>query len=214
MSSSRVRSGWACLLVLLVALCAGTAQAAEPIDVSYISSDAVAAVIIHPRKVLTDPQFEMMPIEILSAFGRENFAIDPVDIEEVIAIFGLAGLANGEPGMGAILRFAKPYDPAKVTAKLGEQAVEVHFGDKKCLKVNWPGTPPFCVHMPNATTLIVGNEPQIKRMLTAEDVRSPLIRLLQKADTSKMVVAVLDFATLRPAGDAGDGERAADSRYV
>lgn len=190
------------LIVLLVGALADITRAAESIDVSYINTDVVFAAVMHPRKLLTDPQLEMLPIEVIQAAGKEYFAVDPLDIEEVIFIAGLAGLANGEPGMGAILRFAKPYDAKAVTAKLQEGAregnAEGKVDGKTYIRINWPGNPQFCVAMPNDKTLLVGNESQMRRMLTAENVDSPLIKLLKKADTSKSAVAVLDFATLRP----------------
>jgi len=198
MSTFCKKPTWTFVTLLLLGIWSQSATSAEPVDVSYISSDAVGALVLHPRQLLTNPQFEMLPIEVVTAAGLETFGVDPLDIEEAVCIFGLAGLAQGEPGLGAVLRFAKPYDNEKVLAKIGAPRTELISGEKKYFRIALPGTPAFCVHLADAKTIVLGNEPQIRRMLTAEDVNSPLVKLLKKTDTSKSVVAVLDFATVRP----------------
>ncbi|HVU90325.1 MAG TPA: DUF1559 domain-containing protein [Pirellulales bacterium] len=181
-------------IVLLVA--SANASAAEPLDLSYISADAVAAVVLHPREALAAPELEFLPIEVVVAAGQQYLGVDPRDIELAIGIFGMSGLANGEPGLGAILHFAKPYDRAAVLTAIGEGTVEATHAGKQYRRATQPSG--FSFYLPDERTLLIGTDGQVKNMMAASKVDTGLTRLLQQADTSKAAVAVLDFATVRP----------------
>ena len=131
MTTFHGRSLAACIAVAGSLFLRAPSQAAEPLELSYISSDAVAALVLQPRRVLTAPEMEMLPIEVIVAAGQQYLGIDPTEVEQAIGILGLAGLANGEPGFGAILRFAKPYDQMAVLARLGAQTRESTHAGKK-----------------------------------------------------------------------------------
>ena len=81
----RKRIVWGLVALLVVSPSLSYAQQganaapAKKIDVSYITPDAVLAVVAHPRRVLTAPEMEMFPIEILSAVGKQQLGIDPVE---------------------------------------------------------------------------------------------------------------------------------------
>ncbi|MBI2826400.1 MAG: DUF1559 domain-containing protein [Planctomycetia bacterium] len=198
MFNSRASVRAATIAAMLLSMTSAAAQAAEPLDLSYISSDAVAAVVLAPRRVLTSPDLEMLPIEVLVAAGKEYFGIDPTEIEQAIGILSLTGIAQGEPGVGAILRFAKPYDRDAVVARLGQAARETTYAGKKYWQATMPGGISF--HMPGDRTLVLATDAQMRNMLfaEAEKVDTQLIKLLKQVDTSKSAVAVLDFAKVRP----------------
>ena len=106
-----------CLVLLATVLCRLPAsRAAEPLDLSYISSDAVVAVVLHPRQVLAAPEVEFLPIEVVVAAGQQYLGVDPRNIELAIGIGGLSGLTENKPSLGAVLHFAKPYDRDAVQA--------------------------------------------------------------------------------------------------
>ena len=181
-----------------VAICvAGNhSAAAEPLDLSYVSSDAVAAIVLHPRRLLTSPELEMLPVEVAVAASKDYLGIDPTEVEQAIGILGLTGLPMGQPGMGAILRFAKPYDKTAVLEKLGRDTEEATHAGKTYRQSRAPAG--FSLYMPDDRTLLIANAQQMKNMLAADKVDSGLTKLLKQVDTSKAAVAVLDFAAVRP----------------
>ena len=77
------------------------------IDRGYITPDAVLAVVAHPRRVLTAPEMEFLPLEIISAAGLKELGLDPVQLEEVLAIVVLKDIRQ-PPQAGLVLRFAEP----------------------------------------------------------------------------------------------------------
>ena len=148
MRRARVSIMWLGIAILAGASTATTARAAEPLDLSYISSDAIGAIVVQPRRLFTDPKLELLPTEVIIAVAEENLGIDPSQIEVAIGILGLSGIANGEPGLGLILHFQKPYDPRAVRERLGPHAQEVSYNEKKYLKISdGPGSA-LCVAMP------------------------------------------------------------------
>lgn len=186
----------AAVLCAALASLATPARAADVLDLSYIPADAVAAVVVHPQRILTAPELQFLPVEVAVAAGIQYAGIDPSTVEQAIGVVGMPGQAGPEPGVGAVLRFSKPYAGREVVAKVSPSAEEMKF-EGKTIYVGRPGT--ASLYLPNDRTLVVAiSEVQLKSMISAKDVDSPLTKLLKRADLSKTAVAVVDFATLRP----------------
>ncbi|HKD35478.1 MAG TPA: hypothetical protein VKB78_01720, partial [Pirellulales bacterium] len=69
-------AAWACLGMLIgPANQTGAADppartaAADKPDLTYVPSEAVAAVVIHPQVLLTRPDADWLPLEVLTAWG-------------------------------------------------------------------------------------------------------------------------------------------------
>jgi hypothetical protein len=190
-------SRWATLFLASAFLALSTpARAADTVDLSYVSSDAVAAVVLHPRQMLSAPELQHLPIEVAVAAGKQYLGVDLQDIDLAIGIVGMSGLANWQPGLGAILHFSKPYDRNAVLAALGQGTAESTYLGKEYRRATTPAG--YSLYFPDNRTLLIATEPQLKRMMTADDVDTPLTKLLRQADALKTAVAVLDFATVRP----------------
>jgi prepilin-type processing-associated H-X9-DG protein len=189
------------LTSLVLSLPVATAWGDASLDLSYIGSDVIAAVVLHPRSVLTSPDLDVLPTEVFVAVGMEQLGIDPTQIDQAIGIFSLTGLPIGQPGLGAILRFAQPYDENTVLARLGRETEEAtHAGKTYRQSRRKDG---FALYMPDDRTLLIGTNLQMKSMLAAGQVDTRLTKLLKQADTSKNAVAVLDFAAIRPLATMG-----------
>ncbi len=183
------------IVALLIGWPAAAARAADAIDLSYVSSDVVAAAVLRPNRLLTAPEVELLPTEVVIAAGKQYLGIDPLDIEQAIFVVGLAGLPNGNPGLGAIFHFSKPYDKQAVLDRFGATE-EATYSGKRYRRAQKPDG--MSLFLPDDKTLIFATEPQMKKMLSAGKVESPLVRLLREADGSKPALAILDFATLKP----------------
>ena len=83
-------------------------------DLSYIIPEATIAGVVYPRRVLTNPSMEMLPLEVLSAAGIKEAGIDPMDVEQVtVMIVPPAPM----PGLGIVVRFTKPYELKTILPK-------------------------------------------------------------------------------------------------
>jgi hypothetical protein len=186
-----------CAVAIVAGFGSTKSLAAEPLDLSYISYDAIGAIVLHPRHLLTSPDLAMLPVEVVVAAGIDKFGIDPREIEQAIGILGISGLPNGAPDFGAILRFAKPYDKSAVLQRLGADTDEATQAGKTYRRSRNPRGLSF--YMPNDRTLLVGNDMAVRNMFTADkNVDTPITRLLKQVDTSKAAVALLDVGSLRP----------------
>ncbi len=176
----------------------------KKLDLSFVTPEAVAAVVLHPRRVLTAPEMAMLPIEIISAAGIQEFGIDPADIEQVIGI--VEPPAAGPPGYGVVFRLAKPYrlDALKVPAEL--PLVEAELDGRPYRQSPNPMTPGL--YMPDEKTLLVATDAVLKKMLTnqKEPTEGPLSRLMSQTDTSADVLVLAVVEPVRPMLTAGLGE--------
>lgn len=81
------------------------------IDLTYVTPDTAAAVVAFPHRVLTVPEMEMLPIEVLSAWGIKEIGIDPVEIEQAMLL--AEPPQAGPPGAAVVLHMAKPLPASK-----------------------------------------------------------------------------------------------------
>ena len=86
---------------------AAPAAAKPDLDLGYVTPETMSAVVVYPRHVLTSPEMELMPLEVLTAWGVKELGIDPLQVESIMAIaeppqVGAAGRGGrGEDGQPA-----------------------------------------------------------------------------------------------------------------
>ncbi len=185
------------------ALEAKTSTAAT-LDLSYIPASAVAAVVLHPRPVLTGPYAEMLPTEVIAAWGIQNLGFDPLDIEEAVGIATAPEVPPGlppqsrepEPNFGIVLRFAKPYSASDVLARLRPMVESIRELDgKKFAPLRGPIR--TGVYFPNDRTIVAGGLGFVLKMIRAKEVDSKLTQLLHATDCSGTATAVFSVDAVR-----------------
>ncbi len=189
---SRVRKFWCVLLALTMfyspvlayanpAEVSGTAEA----DLSYLPPGAMMAVVGYPRRSLTAPEAEMMPIEILSAAGKQQFGVDPLDIESVLFVVLPPG--ETEPGFGAVLRLARPYS-----------LDDLKWEGQPYRRGMHPGAPDLL--MPDDRTLLVGQATVLRQMLAshAKPSEGPLAKLMARTRVEGDLMALAVLEPVRP----------------
>jgi len=169
------------LLGLVLSTCGvvRTSSAQERLDLKFVTSQAFSAIIAHPQKVLSMPEMEMLPVEILSAAGKRDLGIDPVDIEQVM-VFIEPPQGPGPPSIGVVARLSKPFDPDSVLAQVLAESEEKTSGDKTYRRAAHPMLP--SVHFPNRRTIVAAPEEMLLRMIGGDHEESPLRKLLASAD--------------------------------
>ena len=168
--------------------------AAKHLDLAFIPPQAVAAIVAHPRAVLTGPESEWLPTEVITAAGMKQAGIDPVKIQEAVVVFA-SPTRGTEPHVAAILRFAEPYAKATVTAKLVGREKQV--AGKTVVELREPLD--FVLYLADDKTIVIGAEPLVEKMLAVEkDADSPLIKLLKRVDVSSHLTALFSIDAVRP----------------
>ncbi len=168
------------------------AEAAET-DFDYVTPEAAFAAVAYPQRVLTAPEMEMLPVEVISAAGKQEMGIDPVDIESVLVI--VEPPVAGPPGYGVVVRFSKPYQLDSILMPLAEGTTEGELNGKAYRKAQMPMAP--SLYMADDQTLIVAEDGFLRKMLANHEApaEGPLRKLLDSTSTSGDVVAL---AVLEP----------------
>jgi hypothetical protein len=181
----------------------GQAAQADDLDLSYVTPEAALGVVVHPRRVLTAPELEMLPIEVISAAGKKELGVDPVDVERVVLV-AEPPQAGSPPSFGAVAYFSKPYGELGAIEPLLQRTVEAELDGKAYRRGR--GMMDFSLYMPDDKTLIIAHDPLLRKMLANRQSPSdgPVSTLLRKEKAAQQdLIAVLSVGPLRPlvAGD-------------
>ena len=174
---------------------AGGGPAAGKLDLTYVTRDAALAAVAHPRRVLTASEMQMLPVEVLSALGKKELGIDPVDVEQLMVV--VEPPLAGPPGIGVVVRFARPFDWHGLTGKVLDQTVAGELDGRAYRRGQ--GAPGLSVFMPHDNVLIVATDDLLRRMVAQreEPAAEPLSKLLARIDPLPDVLAVLAVEPIR-----------------
>ena len=166
------------------------------LDAGYITPESVAAVSLYPQSVLTSPQMELLPIEVLSAAGMKELGIDPLQIEHALAI--AEPPAGGPPQAGVVLHFSRPIGQGKILGPLWEQTAEADLGGKTYRQGKGPLAP--SIFQPDPQTLIVAHDGLLRKMVAnhAQPQEGKMTKMLSHVTDSPDVLAVVLIEPLRP----------------
>jgi hypothetical protein len=137
----------------------------------------------------------MMPIEILSAVGKQQAGIDPLDIESAVIVVDKFRNPQNPPEFGVILRLAKPYQQGQILPQMFAGAQPVNAGAKTYLK--GPAAPLNALHMPNDRTVLLATEPMMQQMLAVTEPAGHLALLLQRTNVEHHVTAIVSVDAMR-----------------
>ena len=173
-----------------------TESVKRPIDLGYVTPEAAAAVVVYPRHVLTAPEMEMLPIEVLSAAGKKEFGIDPVQIEQVLVI--AEPPQGGPPEAALVVHLAGPLPEGKILGPLWDRTTAAELDGKAYRR----GTGPMdlSIFRPDDRTLILATDGLLHRILSnhASPKEGKMSRLLGRIQSPNDVSAVLLVEPIRP----------------
>lgn len=176
---------------------AAAARASKPkLDAGYITPDSVAVVSLYPQSVLTSPEMELLPIEVLSAAGMKELGIDPLDIEHALVI--AEPPTAGPPQAGVVLRFSHPIGQGKLLGPLWEQTAAADLDGKPYRQGKGPLAP--SIFQPDPQTLIVAHDGLLRKMVAnhASPQAGKMTKMLSHVTDSPDVLAVVLIEPLRP----------------
>ncbi len=192
---------WILTLIFAPALAVGDdASTGKKLDLSFVPDDAVAAVVARPQRMLTGPQAEMYPTEVISAATEKQVGFDPLEIEQGMMVIGLPDptvtTGSRDPRGGFVLWFSKPIEMADVAAKIVPRGSDADLEGRKARISENSGQ--FSCAFADDHTLVIAPESGLRWMLSAKQGDGDLRKLLSAADDSPDVAAYLVMAPLRP----------------
>ena len=176
---------------------ASAAPAAAAIDRGYITPNAVLAAVAHPRRVLTAPEMEFLPLEIISAAGLKELGLDPVQLEEVLAI-AVVKDTKQPPQFGLVLRFAEPLRQGGLLPELVRHTTRAEINGKGYRKAAGPED--FSLMRADPRTILIAHDELLGKMLAnvANPQPGPAAKLLGQMSGSSDLAAVVALDPVRP----------------
>jgi len=175
----------------------GPTQPDAPLDLGYLTETATFAGVVHPRRALTDPELELLPIEVLSAAGKKEMGIDPLDVEQVL-VMAEPPLQGNPPQAGVVVRFSKPHKLDQILPQLQAATVADTLDGKAYRRGRTPMD--LSLYAVDDRTLLMAHDELLRRMLSGEsDATKGLAgKLLSESGSVNDVAAVLAVEPLRP----------------
>ncbi|MBN2022107.1 MAG: DUF1559 domain-containing protein [Pirellulales bacterium] len=169
----------------------------QKLDVEYVTPGTALAAVAFPRRVLTAPEAEMMPTEVMTAAGMKQLGIDPMDVEQILLV-AEPPTPPMPPSAGLVVRLAKPYSMAAILPVLKEMTTESTLDGKPCRKGINPMLPSY--YMPDDRTLVLATGGMLERMVAqkAQPVEGAMSKLLGRMNDSDDALAVLLVEPIRP----------------
>ncbi len=155
----------------------------------YIPESAVAAAVMFPSAIGTNPKAELFPREIVTAWGQENLGVDPMSIASVVML--LDQPSNEEPPQwGCVIRFA---EATEIEPSDGEQFT---FEGKPAFRLQ--GMNEFIFVAADDQTMLLGPEAYLQQMLGAENTENDLTRMIANEASPMRIVVLVDVKAIRP----------------
>lgn len=166
-------------------------------DIGYVPPSATAAVVLHPRRVLTAPEFELLPLEVISAAGKQQFGLDPLEIEWAVGVAEVTGF--GPPQVGLILRSSSPLDDSQLLMPLKRDAEKQTLDGRPYYRSRIPSLTPS-IFLPDDHSVIVAHEGLLQKMLKNHQDPQPgkVSRIIRGMERLPDAALAMDFEPLRP----------------
>jgi hypothetical protein len=172
----------------------------EMIDVSLVSPDDFAAVVIYPRRIAQSlPVAEVLKEETIAA-SIKKFGIDPGEVQQIIVLFSMGEEqpGNPEPTPIIITRFTHDVDAKEVLTKLQAASAlpepaavkETEVGGKRCFAVG--PTNDRLAYAPNTSTIVMTTREKMGRVVSAAQPRGPLLERLKKAEAGNDILVAVE----------------------
>ncbi len=165
------------------------------IDLGYVTPATAAAVVVYPRHVFTAPGMEMLPVEVISAAGKKELGIDPVEIEQIVAI--AEPPQAGPPRVAILVRMAKPLDKGPILAPLWKTTTEAQLKGKTYRQAKSPMTP--SIYQPDDRTIVVASDDLLREIVEGGQPKAgKMSKILGRIAEPSDAMAILLVEPIRP----------------
>jgi len=159
---------------------------------SQIPGDSLNVTSIDFETIRSLKDLEVVPWEILSAFGKQELGIDPMLISTIDITSGLPSI-NG-PEFGIVIRTKEPVDIAQLNARLFSDMTRSPKNQN--MKMRSMNEAPARVVQLEPLSVLVGSEGTLRRMLAGKAQSSKTIELISRSKYP--VRSIANIEPLRP----------------
>ncbi len=160
----------------------------------FVPNDAIALLTVSPSELLTNPTFQMFPVEVLQAQSIDQIGVDIADVEFVKVVVAMPGPSG--PVGGIVVEFSKDISVKDLNPERLLSVDPVDVDGLSAYPVN--DTPGLLLHFVDARTAILAPEFYLSSMVKANNGTGPLAKLIEKMKRTKGVTLVAVMEPLRP----------------
>ena len=161
-------------------------------DSNLIPSSAIAAVFVDAKTIFEDPALELLPRELITAYGKKEFGIDLCELRSAMVVVDNVPDPNTPPEFAVTIRFNSPQT---LNDDILGRAQRSELRGKPLYSM---GRDQPVMYLPNNKTIVLGMEPFIKKMLSAKGAKSGLIDLIAASVGERdHVNAFVDVGSMR-----------------
>lgn len=166
-----------------------TGGARAAVDLTYVSPNFHAAVVVNAQKLLKSPLLKSLPFDQIDA-DPIKMGVDPRKIEQVLILFEITPTAEALFSISAVVRYAEPMKIQEfvTTVLMGKEA---KLQDKIYYKLEGLPNGPHAILIPDPRTLVITQESLLPQMLILRAAKSPLAEQLATLDVSHDIAAAL-----------------------
>lgn len=161
-------------------------------NTQYIPPNACTAVVFYPKKIADDPQLDLIPREIITAWGQQEFGFDPLLINQATIMARTITDLQQPPTWAAVLHFESAQTLA---GTMIDRLEKKQLGGKTLYSSGGFGQPSFLLI--DEGTMLVGDESYFSDLLAATG-EGRLIEIINGANVSGQLLAFTDIESLRP----------------
>ncbi len=168
-------------------------------DVSLVTPDDFAALVIHPRRIAQSPLVAEQLKDEMIAGAIKKFGIDPSEVEQIVVLVSMdaKGVRGPVPNFVMSTRFTHDVDAKEVLAKFQaaihgpEPIKEVTVGGKTCLDLGAAPDAPRA-YVPSKNTIVLTMKENMEKVVSVSEPKGPLWTRLKKVDADNDVMLLVE----------------------
>ncbi|QDS91372.1 hypothetical protein FF011L_01010 [Roseimaritima multifibrata] len=166
----------------------------KKLSAEFVPDNALAAIFASPNKVMQEPGFEMLPIEIVRAQGLATVGVDPMHIDRLTVVVGPPG-PQGPVG-GIVIQFSQDYSIEDLNPQVFREVEPQEINGREVYLLDGP--PDTVLFRKDARTFIVGIGNYLNSIVEGNQGQGSLARLLPRIPDQNGVTAVAVLDQVRP----------------
>ena len=188
----------AALAVVSSAGWASQAAAQDSLGAEYLSDRACALLVLRTGDLLSAPETELWPHEIIQALSLQVLQIDSGHIAEIMLQVETPEMTGGPPNpeIAAVIRLTEAYEIDQVLPMLQGGLEDGEINGQPARFAPRHGQP--SLYMPDDMTLIVGGGPMLRRIARMEAPDTKLAEIFTAVGDADNATLVVDLEALRP----------------
>lgn len=172
--------------------CVVNAEASPSPDLRFITPTPFVAAFIRPRAILSSPQTQVLPVELLYSVLLAEVGTDLTKADEILLLFGLD--SSLQPVCAFVCHYNEPGDRAAAVSRFEPQTPEATQSPARIYRTSEAA---IFAAMPDDHTLLLAPESELRGMLSKADRSNPLINPLRQLNSSDAFCVVCDMAQIQ-----------------